>query len=58
MEIQKFNCLRRACKHSWIPRIEKSPLRCPACGSSLWKTDNSITLSDNGALTKKNKQNK
>jgi len=28
--MKKLKCEK--CKHKWIPRIEKRPVRCPRCG--------------------------
>jgi len=33
----KLDCKR--CKHEWLGRLDKLPLRCPNCGSKLWKSE-------------------
>ena len=30
----KAECLR--CGESWVPRLKKTPIRCPKCGSPYW----------------------
>lgn len=31
-----FICKRSICGHKWVGRIDRKPLRCPACGSPKW----------------------
>jgi hypothetical protein len=35
VDIKTYECQR--CKHAWITRLERLPLRCPACWCKKWK---------------------
>jgi len=43
VNLQRYHCLR--CLHSWLPRMEEKPLRCPKCGSPGWQTPKSSKYS-------------
>ena len=32
-----LTCARPTCRHTWRPRMERLPLRCPRCGSLKWQ---------------------
>lgn len=38
-ELPRFHCLR--CHHTWIPRFDNAPTRCPkkGCGSKYWNRE-------------------
>lgn len=36
MRVERWTCVR--CGHSWLPRIERPPLKCPDCQSKRWRS--------------------
>lgn len=37
INLPKLEC--RRCRHTWHPRREEIPVRCPKCGSPYWNKD-------------------